>query len=78
MGSALGKRSLGTGFGILTTAYGVTNALVPYVAGRLYATDPKLPFLVAVSGIPATVAATIVVALVERRWKRASVVGDMR
>ncbi|MBS1251703.1 MAG: hypothetical protein MAG451_00736 [Anaerolineales bacterium] len=67
MADALGRKSLGLGFGVLSTVYGVASVFAPYAAGWLYDVRPALPFMVAAGAVPATVVLTGVVAFVRRR-----------
>lgn len=70
MGEVLESGELGVGFGVLSTVYGVSLILAPYLAGWLYEVRPALPFLVGAVAVGGTAALTGIVALVEvRGWR---------
>jgi len=65
MGEVLGSGERGTGFGVLSTVYGVSLILAPYLAGWLYDIRPALPFVAGAAAVGGTAVLTGVVAVVE-------------
>jgi len=61
VGKVAGKGSLGLAFGILSTVSGLALVVAPYIAGRLYALRPDLPFLASIASIPAVMLLTTIV-----------------
>lgn len=75
MGEVLSSGERGFGFGVLSTVYGISLILAPYLAGWLYDLRPELPFLGGAVAVGGTVVLTGVVALVEVRGRRLEVGG---
>lgn len=71
MADALGRKSLGLGFGVLSTVHGIANVFAPYAAGWLYDIRPAIPFAVAAGAVPVVVVLTGAVAFVRRRTTEA-------
>lgn len=67
LGEALGRKSLGLGYGVLSTVFGIANVLAPYAAGWLYAVQPALPFAVAAGAVPVGMVLTGLVVSARRR-----------
>lgn len=66
VGKVAGKGNMGLAFGIVSTVNSLALVVAPYLAGRLYALRPDLPFLASVGSIPAVMLLTIIVL---RRWR---------
>jgi len=61
VGKVAGKGSLGLAFGILSTVSSLALVVAPYIAGRLYALRPDLPFVASIASIPAVMLLTMIV-----------------
>ena len=61
VGKVAREGSLGLAFGILSTVNSLALVVAPYLAGRLYAMRPDLPFLASIASIPAVMLLTTIV-----------------
>jgi MFS family permease len=76
MGDALGRTSLGLGYGVLNTVFGLAYMLAPYAAGWLYAAEPALPFAMAAGAVPATMVVTALVAWAHKAERKTRAATD--